>query len=105
MFGFIFVIGNLSLFIMFFLQLIGDYLFVMGIVFMLINECGYVVVINVLLVNLNESSDGRERVGFLQKEILEFFCLNDCVFNGDCVNGFCVCYKDYIVEDCFIFFY
>ena len=47
----------------------------------------------------NEESGSASSVNLVQ-EIAESLCPNDCSFNGKCVNGSCVCNKDFTAEDC-----
>ena len=85
-------------------QFTGDYTFAIGIVAMLTSECGYVAGINESSYK-NESDQGGQGANSTGNEIADFLCPNDCAFNGDCVNGSCVCNKDYTAEDCSISIY
>lgn len=82
-------------------QLTGDYTFAIGIVSMLTSECGYVAAINESS-SKNESDNGGQGADSIGNELAELLCPNDCAFNGDCVNGSCICNKDYTAEDCSI---
>ena len=60
------------------------------------NECG-----NFAAVNMSASVNGSgEKNPISVDEIGELLCPSDCTFNGKCVNGSCVCNKDYTAEDC-----
>ncbi len=48
----------------------------------------------------NDSDEGSPAVVALVEQVAELLCPNDCSFNGKCVNGSCVCNKDYTAEDC-----
>ena len=50
----------------------------------------------------NSSGDGAVElsVSSLVEEIAESLCPNDCSSNGRCVNGSCVCNKDFTADDC-----
>ena len=71
---------------------------------MLTSECGYVAAINASSQKNESSGSGQAEVS-IENELTELLCPNDCAFNGDCVNGTCVCYKDYTAEDCSISIY
>ncbi|XP_068690657.1 uncharacterized protein [Montipora foliosa] len=81
------------------MEFTGEYMFAIGAVSMLMDDCGYLAAVNASL-SKNESS--REDYGgsVLAREIAELLCPNDCSFNGKCVNGSCVCRKDYTADDC-----
>ena len=60
------------------------------------NECG-----NLAAVNMSSSGNGSgEKYPISVEEISELLCPSDCTFNGKCINGSCVCNKDYTAEDC-----
>lgn len=86
------------------LQLTGEYSFAIGIVSLLVSECGYVAAINSTL-QKNESSGEVDTSPSIADEIAELLCPNDCTFNGKCVNATCVCNKDYTADDCSISIY
>lgn len=71
---------------------------------MLMGECGYVAAGNETIYQ-NESSAGEGAVGSIGKEISELLCPNDCAFHGDCVNGSCICNKEYTADDCSVSIY
>ena len=65
------------------------------------NECG-----NLAAINTSQSSNGSgDENSISVEEISELLCPNDCTFNGKCINGSCVCNKDYIAEDCSVSIY
>ena len=82
----------------------GEYSFAIGIVSLLMSECGYVAAINSTY-HKNESSDEEESSSSIANEIAELLCPNDCTFNGKCVNATCVSNKDYTADDCSISIY
>ena len=55
----------------------------------------------------NSSGDSavESSVSSLVEEIAESLCLNDCSSNGRCVNGSCVCNKDFTADDCSAYIY
>ena len=72
-----------------------------GSVASLMNECG-----NLAAINMSASVNGSaEKKSFQVDEISELLCPNDCTFNGNCINGSCVCNKDYTAEDCSVSIY
>ena len=70
---------------------------------MLMNECDDVIIENAT-VNSNDTGNftapAMPKLPPLVEEIAQLLCPNDCTFNGKCVNGSCVCNKDYTAEDC-----
>ena len=82
-------------------QLTGDLSFASGSVAILMNECG-----NLAAINTSQSSNGSGDENYISvEEISELLCPNDCTFNGKCINGSCVCNKDYTAEDCSVSIY
>ena len=82
-------------------QLTGDLSFASGSVAILMNECG-----NLAAMNTSQSSNGSGDENSISVEkISELLCPNDCTFNGKCINGSCVCNKDYTAEDCSVSIY
>ena len=55
----------------------------------------------------NSSGDGAVEsfVSSLVGEIAGSLCPNDCSSNGRCVNGSCVCNKDFTANDCSAYIY
>ncbi|XP_044176217.1 von Willebrand factor D and EGF domain-containing protein-like isoform X2 [Acropora millepora] len=83
----------------------GDFSFAIGAVSMLMNECEDVVIEN-MTVNSNETNNvTKPTVPSALQKVLQLLCPNDCTFNGKCVNGSCVCNKDYTAADCSISIY
>ena len=78
---------------------------------MLMNECNDVLIRNVTLpasnTTTNSTSNSTQEVIIpaIVEEIGQLLCPNDCAFNGKCVNGSCICNKDYTAEDCSISLY
>ena len=64
------------------------------------NECG-----SLAAVNMSASANGSGKNPISVEEIGELLCPSDCTFNGICVNGSCVCNKDYTAEDCSVSIY
>lgn len=65
------------------------------------NECG-----NLAAINMSTSVNGSGKENpILVEEISELLCPSDCSFNGKCINGSCVCNKDYTAEDCSVSIY
>ena len=65
------------------------------------NECG-----NLAAINISTSVNGSGKENSLSvDEISDLLCPNDCTFNGKCINGSCVCNKDYTAEDCSVSIY
>ena len=88
------------LFHLFRCQLTGDYSYASGSVDTLMEQCGNLAARN-LTMFANDSSEGNGSPGnLLVEEIAELLCPNDCSFNGKCVNGSCVCNKDFTAYDC-----
>ena len=48
----------------------------------------------------SNSSDRNPAAEAFVEQVAELLCPNDCTFNGKCVNGSCVCNKDYTASDC-----
>ena len=65
------------------------------------NECGNLAAINI---STSVNGSGNEN-SLVVDEISELLCPNDCTFNGKCINGSCVCNKDYTAEDCSVSIY
>ena len=87
------------------LQYTGDVSFAIGAVSVLINECQDVINEN-MTVNTNETSNvTKPTMPPALEEVFQLLCPNDCTFNGKCVNGSCVCNKDYTADDCSISMY
>ncbi|XP_074620014.1 uncharacterized protein LOC141878864 isoform X2 [Acropora palmata] len=83
----------------------GDFSFAIGAVSMLMNECEDVVIENVTI-NSNETNNvTKPTIPLALEKVLQLLCPNDCTFNGKCVNGSCVCNKDYTADDCSISVY
>ena len=87
------------LFYSFFPKLTGDFSFATGSVALLMSECGELGARN-LSALANYTSEETPSVDTLVAEVAKLLCPNDCAFNGKCVNGSCVCNKDYTAEDC-----
>ena len=69
------------------------------------NECEDVVIENVTI-NSNETNNvTKPTIPPALEKVLQLLCPNDCTFNGKCVNGSCVCNKDYTADDCSISVY
>ena len=64
------------------------------------DECGSLAARNVFMSANHTNEENGPAGSVLVEEIAELLCLNDCTFNGRCVNGSCVCNKDYTAEDC-----
>ena len=91
--------------VFFLLQYTGDFSFAIGAVSVLINECVDVIIENIT-VNTNKTNNvGKPTIPPALEEVLQLLCPNDCTFNGKCVNGSCVCDKDYTAHDCSISMY
>ena len=88
----------------FFPKYTGDFSFATGSVALLMNECGELGARN-LSALANYSSEESPSVDAFVQEMAELLCPNDCTFNGKCVNGSCVCNKDYTADDCSISIY
>ena len=84
------------------LQYTGDFSFAIGAVSLLLSECKDVIVENITI-NTNETTNVT--IPPIVEKIAELLCPNDCTFNGKCVNGSCICNKDYTAEDCSISVY
>ncbi|KAJ7351104.1 hypothetical protein OS493_036560 [Desmophyllum pertusum] len=77
-------------------ELTADWSFATGSVSTLMNDCG-----NLAARNVSALINGSSEVNTISiDEIGELLCPNDCMSNGKCVNGSCVCNKDYTTEDC-----
>ena len=63
------------------------------------NECGELGARNLSML-ANRTDETNSTVGAFVEQVAELLCPNDCTFNGKCVNGSCVCNKDYTAEDC-----
>ena len=63
------------------------------------NECGELGARNLSML-ANRTDETNNTVGAFVEQVAELLCPNDCTFNGKCVNGPCVCNKDYTAEDC-----
>ena len=76
-----------------------------GSVSSLMKECGNLAAINMSMFANDGSNENSPATSVLVEEIAERLCPNDCMFHGNCVNGTCVCNKDYTAEDCSVFVY
>ena len=78
---------------------------------MLTNECNDVLIQNITLPASNTTTNSTFNstqeviIPAIVEEIGQLLCPNDCAFNGKCVNGSCICNKDYTAEDCSISLY
>ena len=78
---------------------------------MLMNECNDALIQNITLpaststTNSTSNSTQEVIIPSIVEEIGQLLCPNDCAFNGKCVNGSCICNKDYTAEDCSISLY
>ena len=93
------------------LQFTGDLSFAVGAVSMLMNECNDALIKNITLPASNSTTNSTSNstqeviIPAIVEEIGQLLCPNDCTFNGKCVNGSCICNKDYTAEDCSISLY
>ena len=93
------------------LQFTGDLSFAVGAVSMLMNECNDALIQNITLPASNSTTNSRSNssqeviIPAIVEETGQLLCPNDCAFNGKCVNGLCICNKDYTAEDCSISLY
>ena len=93
------------------LQFTGDLSFAVGAVSMLMNECNDALIQNITLPASNSTTNSTSNstqeviIPAIVKEIGQLLCPNDCASNGKCVNGSCICNKDYTAEDCSISLY
>ncbi|XP_068693084.1 von Willebrand factor D and EGF domain-containing protein-like isoform X2 [Montipora foliosa] len=82
----------------------GDYSYVSGGVVALTDQCGNLAALDLSRAANSTNSSSGDADGSagsaLVEEITESLCPNDCSFNGKCVNGSCLCYKDFIADDC-----
>ena len=73
------------------------------------DQCGNLAALDLSRVtnSTNSSSgDADDLAGpALVEAITESLCPNDCSFNGKCVNGSCLCHKDFTAEDCSAYIY
>jgi len=91
--------------LLFLLQYTGDLSFAIGAVSILMNECQDVIIEN-MTVNTNQPNNvTKPTMPPALEEVFQLLCPNDCTFNGKCVNGSCVCKKDYTAADCSISIY
>ena len=74
---------------------------------MLMAECNDVIIQNITVNTNTTNSTSTEalKIPPIVEEISELLCPNDCAFNGKCINGSCVCNKDYTAKDCSISVY
>ena len=78
---------------------------------MLMNECNDALIQNTTLPATNSTTNSTSNsiqeviIPAIVEEIGQLLCPNDCAFNGKCVNGSCICNKDYTAEDCSISLY
>ena len=63
------------------------------------NECGVLGARNLSML-ANRTGATNSTLDAFVEQVAELLCPNDCTFNGECVNGSCVCNKDYTAEDC-----
>lgn len=82
----------------------GDITYATSAVSLLINQCGGIVGRNLSSI-IKESSDEKQKDPSLLTNIIEKLCPNDCTFNGKCVNGSCICNKEFTAEDCAVSIY
>lgn len=68
------------------------------------NECGKLGARNLSML-ANHTGEKNSTVDAFVEQVAELLCPNDCTFNGKCVNGSCVCNKDYTAEDCSLSIY
>ena len=85
---------------LFHFQLTGALSYSDGDVASLIDECGNLAARNLSMFANRSNEEGGPAGSVLVEEITELLCPNDCTLNGKCVNGSCVCNKDYTSEDC-----
>ena len=82
------------------LKYTGDFSFASGSIAVLMKECGNLAARNLsILANISSEENGPTGSNFVE-EIAELLCPNDCSFNGKCVNGSCVCNKEFTADDC-----
>ena len=86
-------------FIFLFWKLTGDLAFASGSVSLLVEQCGVLGAKN-LSILVNGSDEGNPAAEAFVEQVAELLCPNDCTLNGKCINGSCVCYKDYTASDC-----
>ncbi|XP_068703048.1 von Willebrand factor D and EGF domain-containing protein-like isoform X2 [Montipora foliosa] len=80
----------------------GDHSFAIGAVAILMNSCTDVIIKRMA----NKTSNvTKPTIPPTLQEVADLLCPNDCTFNGKCVNGSCVCNKDYTAKDCSISIY
>lgn len=86
------------------LEFSGDLSFASGSVAVLVEQCGILGAKNLSML-ANKSSEANPAAKALVEQVAELLCPNDCTLNGECVNGSCVCYKDYTASDCSVSIY
>ena len=87
------------------LQYTGDLSFAIGAVSMLMDECNDVIIENITVNSNDTSTETTPTIPPIVETITQLLCPNDCTFKGKCVNGSCVCNKNYTAKDCSISIY
>ena len=89
----------------FLLQYTGDFSFATGAVSVLMDECQDVIIENITVITSETSNVTKTATPPALEKVLQLLCPNDCTINGKCINGSCVCNKNYTADDCSISIY
>ncbi|XP_015751386.1 PREDICTED: von Willebrand factor D and EGF domain-containing protein-like isoform X2 [Acropora digitifera] len=83
----------------------GDFSFAIGAVSVLMDECQDVIIENITVITSETSNVTKTATPPALEKVLQLLCPNDCTINGKCINGSCVCNKNYTADDCSISIY
>ena len=68
------------------------------------SECGDVAARNVTF-PASDGDEGKPSTPSVAEKVSKLLCPNDCTFNGKCLNGSCICNKDFTAQDCSVSIY
>ncbi|XP_068690355.1 uncharacterized protein [Montipora foliosa] len=87
----------------------GDYSYVSGGVVAMTDQCGNLAALNLSSATNSTNSSSGDEGGSAGRALVEAIsaslCPKDCSFNGNCINGSCLCYKDFTADDCSAYVY